>query len=220
MTSIRVCRSLIVFSSVTALAGAMACAQMQPGGQPSSNETNAPGSNGANSSNMQMQEANQSQGSMQDKSFVYNALQGGMAEVQLGDMAAQKGTSEDVKQFGQKMVSDHTKLNNQMKKVAQQLGVTPPKKMTKKDQELLAQLGNMDSGPEFDNAYIEAMVKDHKKDNEDFRNAIADSQNPSVKQAAQQGDDVIMQHLQLINQIAKNHNLMSSNGKPAPISGQ
>jgi putative membrane protein len=154
---------------------------------------------------------------MQDKAFVKKALEGGMAEVQLGQLAAEKGSSDDVKQFGQTMVTDHTKLGDQMKLVAAQLGVNPPASVSKKDKELMAKLQNL-SGPEFDKAYIMAMVKDHKKDAEDFKSEAQQTQNPTVKQAADQGSQVIDQHLDMIEKIAQSHNVMTGKNKTA--SGQ
>ncbi len=191
-----------------------ALAQMNPGGgapqaqqptNPSANSTmNSPGA-------MQQQQSSAASG-MQDKEFVRSALEGGMAEVQLGQLAAEKGSSDDVKQFGQKMVTDHTKLGDQMKQVAQQIGVKPPAGLSKKDKELYAKLQAL-SGKQFDNAYIVAMVKDHKKDAEDFKSEAQQTQNPAVKQAAQQGSQVIDQHLQMIDKIAESHNLMNGKGK-------
>lgn len=149
---------------------------------------------------------------MADRSFVKDALEGGMAEVQLGQLAAQKGSSDDVKQFGQRMVTDHTKLGDEMKQVAMQMGVNPPSGLSKKDQQLVTKLNSL-SGTQFDNAYIVAMVKDHKKDAEDFRAEAEQSQNPQVQQVAQQGAQMIDHHLELIDKIAESHNLMNSKGK-------
>ena len=61
-----------------------------------------------------------------DRMFVKKALQGGMAEVQLGQLTLQKSNNDQVKQFAQHMIDDHTKLNDQMKPVAQQVGVAVP----------------------------------------------------------------------------------------------
>jgi putative membrane protein len=77
---------------------------------------------------------------------------------------------------------------------------------------LMAKLQGL-SGQQFDDAYIKAMVKDHKKDNDDFQAEASQTQNPALKQVAQQGGQVIQQHLQMIEQIAKNHNLMNDKGK-------
>jgi len=158
------------------------------------------------------------QQSMADQSFVKKALEGGAAEVQLGQLAQQKSQSDDVKQFGQKMVQDHTQLGDQMKPIAQQLGVKEPKGPSKKDKELYAKLEAL-SGPQFDEAYIQAMVKDHKQDLKEFKDAAQTAQNPNVKQAAQQGAGVISQHLQMIQQIAQTHNV-ATDGKKTSSSMQ
>jgi putative membrane protein len=63
------------------------------------------------------------------------------------------------------------------------------------------------SGPQFDEAYIQAMVKDHKRDLKEFQDEAPAAQNRNVKQAAQQGAGVISQHLQMIQQVALNHNV-------------
>lgn len=150
------------------------------------------------------------QQNMADRSFVKKALEGGMAEVQLGQLAQQKSQSDDVKQFGQKMVQDHTQMGDQLiKPIAQQLSVKEPKELPKKDRELVAKLQNL-SGPQFDDAYIKAMMKDHKDDLNDFKDEAQTTQNPNLKQAAQQGTNVISQHLQMIQQIAQSHNVTAS----------
>jgi putative membrane protein len=141
--------------------------------------------------------------SASDKKFVKTALQGGMAEVDLGQLASQKGNS-DVKQFGEKMVQDHTKLGDQMKGVAQQVGVTPPTMVTPADKALKTKLEAL-SGDSFDKAYIKAMVKDHEKDLSEFQKESTIGSSMAVKDAAQQGSQVIQQHLDLIKQIAQKH---------------
>ncbi len=145
--------------------------------------------------------------SMGDQSFVSKALEGGNAEVQLGQLAEQKSQSNDVKQFGQKMVNDHTQMAEKwLKPVAKQLGVSEPKGPSKKDKKLIEKLSAL-SGQEFDTQYIQAMVKDHKEDLKEFQGEAQAAQDPSVKQVATQGATVISQHLQLIEQIAQAHNV-------------
>jgi putative membrane protein len=68
------------------------------------------------------------------------------------------------------------------------------------------------SGPQFDDAYISAMLKDHKKDASDFKEEAQHTQNPA-QQAAQQGAQVIDQHLQMIQQIVQSHNVSNGKGK-------
>ncbi len=142
-----------------------------------------------------------------EKTFVSKALQGGEMEVQLGQLAQQKSQSNDVKQFGQKMVNDHGQMADKwFKPVAQQLGISEPKGLSKKDKKEIARLEGL-SGEEFDREYITMMVKDHQQDLKEFKDEAQSAQNPNVKQIAQQGTHIIAQHLQLIEQIAKSHNI-------------
>jgi putative membrane protein len=146
------------------------------------------------------------QQSMQDTAFVHKALEGGVAEVQLGQLAQEKSQSEDVKQFAQRMVQDHTQLGTQMQPVAKQLGVSQPKGPSKKDKQLMAKLQGL-SGQQFDEEYIKVMVKAHREDLKDFKTEAEMTQDPNVKQAAQQGVTVISDHLKMIEQIAQAHNV-------------
>jgi putative membrane protein len=147
-----------------------------------------------------------------DKKFVKEAAQGGLAEVQLGQLAAQKGNSEDVKQFGQKMTEDHGKLNEQMKPVAQQLGINPPTTLDAKHKALQTKLEGL-SGEAFDKAYIQAMVKDHEKDSAEFQKEATNGKSQAVKDVATQGAPIISEHLRMIQKIAQDHGL--SNGQTA-----
>lgn len=208
-------RKILIFTTAALLASATAFAQMPGGGggpggqtpntpgQPGIGQPGgiAPGGNGGPSSQ-----------TMNDKAFVRDALQGGMAEVQLSQLASQKASSDDVKQFGQKMVEDHTKLGNAMSEVAQQVGVKPPDGLSKKDKQLIAKLQTL-SGPQFDEAYIKAMVKDHKKDDSAFKIEAQQAENPAVRQVAQQGEPIVANHLQMIEQIAQTHNVEGGKGK-------
>jgi putative membrane protein len=149
-----------------------------------------------------------------DQAFVGKAMEGGKAEVALGQLAEQKSQSNDVKQFAQKMVSEHSQMGDKwFKPVAKQLGVSEPKGPSKKDKKEIEKLQGL-SGTDFDNEYIKFMVKDHKQDLKDFENEAQSAQNPNVKMIAQQGSKVISQHLQLAEQLAKNHNVeVASNSK-------
>jgi len=139
---------------------------------------------------------------LQDKVFLQKASEGGMAEVQLGQLAAQKGNSAEVKEFGQKMVEDHTRLNDQMKPIADTLGVNAPKHLNKADQAEYEKLSGL-SGDAFDQEYITDMVKDHRKDLHEFRREEAATSNPDLKQAVSQAEQVISQHLSMIQGIAQ-----------------
>ncbi len=191
-------------ASVVLLCGSMGLAQA--GQQPSSPASQTPGQNNpAMDSQMNAMNA-PGQPSLMDKAFVSKALQGGMAEVQLGQLTLQKSNNDQVKQFAQRMIDDHTKLGEQMKPVAKQLDVSDPKSISKKDKATIAKLEAL-SGPAYDQAYIKDMVKDHKQDLSEFQTEASSGQDQTVKDAANQGSKVIAQHLQMIQQIAKDQNV-------------
>jgi putative membrane protein len=163
---------------------------------------------GANSPSMQQQEQQMggmsamNAGPAMDKAVVKKALEGGMAEVQMGQLALQKSSDDQVKQFAQRMVDDHGKMVEQMKPAAQQLGVKIPDGPSK------GQMKNMEkmkalSGDAFDQAYIKDMVKDHKKDSSEFKQEAQSTQNPQLKQLVTEGSQTIDSHLQQIQQIAQ-----------------
>src|SRR3569833_1244730 len=142
-----------------------------PSQQPSTTSPSNPSELGANSANAPT--------SAQDfgaRAFVSNALEGGMAEVQLGQLAQQKSQSNDVKQFGAKMVNDHGQMGEKwFKPVAQQMGISEPSGPSKKDKKEIEKLQGL-SGDEFDREYIAMMVKDHQKDLKEFQTQAESAQ--------------------------------------------
>jgi len=129
-----------------------------------------------------------------DTKFATSAAQGGMAEVQLGQLAVQKGTNPDVKAFGQHMVDDHTKANEELKDVAGKEGVTLPSGLNGKDQALMTKLQNL-SGAQFDQAYIKAMVKDHEEDVKEFQKEANTGKDPQLKEFASKTLPILQSHL-------------------------
>ena len=138
-----------------------------------------------------------SHGGAMDMKFAHDAAAGGMAEVKLGQLAAQKGSSDFVKQFGQKMVDDHSKANDQLKSIAAQANVTLPADIDAKDQALYDRLSKL-NGTAFDNAYLSAMLKDHRKDVSEFQREAQSGQNADIRNFASQTLPVIQGHLQML----------------------
>jgi len=143
-----------------------------------------------------------SQASMQDKMFLKKATQGSNFEIKTAQLAMQKSSNDQIKQFAQMMIDDHTKLNDQMKPVASQAGVTPPTDISRKDQKIYGHLKTMD-GTAFDKAYVQVMVADHKEDLKEFKNEASNGQLPDEKSAASQGSQIVDMHLQKAEQLQK-----------------
>jgi putative membrane protein len=155
-----------------------------------------------------------SQLSAMDKHFVRKAAQGGLAEVELGKLATQKASSDDVKKFGQRMVDDHTKANDQLKQLAQQKGIDLPTQPDAKDKATMDRLQKL-SGDQFDKAYMQTMVKDHTKDVSEFQKASQSAKDPDVKNFAAQTLPTLQDHLKEAKNIAPKENKQAS-AKPSP----
>jgi putative membrane protein len=208
------------FSAAAALAACMlispAAIQAQRPGGAQTTPSQAPGSQpgGMNNPTMQQQQQQQmgaNQGTQTDSGsnkmmkssdarFAMKAAQGGMAEVQLGQLAAQKASNPDVKAFGQQMVDDHTKANDQLKSVAGQENMSLPTTLDAKDQALMTKLQNA-SGSDFDRMYVKAMVKDHQEDVKEFQKEADKGKDQNIKNFASQTLPVLQQHLSKIQGI-------------------
>jgi len=139
-----------------------------------------------------------------DQAFVTKASQGGMAEVQLGQLAATKGVAADVKAFGQRMVSDHTRANDELKAAATAAGATVSTELSSDQRDTLAKLDKEAAGQDFDSAYAKAMVKDHKEDIELFRDEASSGQNAGLKAYAQKTLPTLEEHLRMAQALKAN----------------
>jgi putative membrane protein len=122
------------------------------------------------------------------------AAQGGQAEVELGQLAAQKASDEAVKQFGQRMVQDHSKANDELKSLAEAKGVQLPTGLSAKDQALKDKLSKL-SGRQFDVQYMQAMVKDHQHDVAEFKKESQSAKDQDVKTFAGKTLPTLEDHL-------------------------
>ena len=116
----------------------------------------------------------------QDIEFVLDAAQGGMAEVEIGKLAAERARSAEVKQFAQRMIDDHSKGGDQLKAIAESKSIALLTALTPKDKALQERLARL-NGEAFDRAYMRAMVSDHIKDVSEFRHESHDGRDPQVK---------------------------------------
>jgi putative membrane protein len=137
-----------------------------------------------------------------DQDFILAAAQGGMTEVKLGELAAQKGVREDVKEFGQMMVKDHTAINDDMKALAAQKGMTLPDSLDVKHQGMVDKMAAL-TGSKFDHAYITGMIKDHKMDAKEFKAESAKTQDADIKSFLDKSIPVVEAHLQHIKAMKK-----------------
>jgi putative membrane protein len=127
-------------------------------------------------------------------SFVTKAAEGGMAEVELGRLASQRASDDSVKQFGQRMVTDHGKANDELKQIASSKGMDIPSSLAAKHQAAMDRLSKL-NGAEFDRAYMQDMVRDHREDVSEFRRESQRGTDPEVKSFAAKTLPVLEEHL-------------------------
>ena len=117
-------------------------------------------------------------------------------EVELGQLAERNGSASAVKEFGARMVKDHTRLNNELGSVATSIGLTVPTDLSADQRREYTTLSKM-TGKSFDKEYIDMMVKDHTEDLAAFQKAESTAQNPKLKKAISDAMPVIQEHLNM-----------------------
>ncbi|MEG4224822.1 DUF4142 domain-containing protein [Microcoleus sp. N9_B2] len=138
--------------------------------------------------------------SSQDKNFVMQAGQIGMLEVQLGKLAVERGSSPSVKQYGQEMVEEHTRANEELMQLAMQKEVKLPTEMSSQNTALMERLSGL-SGTSFDSAYKQAMIESHNQAIALFQAQSQQGQDPELKAWATQKLPNLQAHLQMVNQM-------------------
>jgi putative membrane protein len=136
-----------------------------------------------------------------DRHFVKKAVQGGMAEVELGKLATEKGQSDQVKKFAQRMVDDHSKANEQLKQLAGSKGIPLPKDLDAKDKAAKKRLSKL-GGEQFDRAYMSDMVADHTQDVSEFQQESTTAKDTDIKNFAAQTLPTLEDHLKEARSIA------------------
>ena len=153
-----------------------------------------------NTSNKHLDTGAQKMLSSADTTFAMKAAQGGVAEVQLGQLAAQRASNPAVKAFGQQMVDDHSKANDKLKSIAASESVTLPSSLNGKDQAIYTKLQGL-SGAEFDREYVKCMLKDHEEDIKEFQKEANKGKDPRMKEFAQQTLPTLQDHLSKVQSI-------------------
>jgi putative membrane protein len=148
----------------------------------------------------QKQGARRASAPYSDEVFLRNAAEGNMAEIKLGQLAEEKAAAPEVKNFAKRMVEDHTKALEELKQIAAQEGINLPTDISHKDAQTYDRLAKL-SGPEFDRAYAQEMVKDHQKDISEFKRGEVAAQKPTLKQFAQHELPTLQSHLELAQRM-------------------
>jgi putative membrane protein len=208
------------------MAQSSGAAPAESGQQPSASSTSASGEQGSTSQSDQASTsgkksksknkgeagststtASTSQGNLKtvarkDRLFMDKAAAGGLMEVQLGNAVKDKAQSPDVKDFANRMVTDHTKANDELKALMQQKGLSAPTDLPAKDKATADKI-TAKSGADLDKAYMADMVKDHNKDVKEFQDEAKSGTDPDVKAWAAKTVATLQEHQKMAQDIAQ-----------------
>lgn len=140
---------------------------------------------------------------LSDKEFVLRAAQGGMTEVALGKEAGEKGGTSEVKDFGNRMVKDHTAANDELKSLAEKKGIALTDKLDARHQGQVDKLNKL-SGSAFDKAYVTNQVRAHESTVQLFQEEAKSGQDPDLKAFATKTLPTLQDHCSSIKGIENN----------------
>jgi putative membrane protein len=180
--------SIYLLSGALALA-CFSCGNNQPSSTDAAKDSNATKMSDSNSTN-----AMASTVSKADQNFAVDAANGGMTEVKAGQMAEEKGMAKDVKEYGKMMVKDHTELADKLKGIATSKNITLPATVSPEMQKDLDDLDKK-SGKDFDKAFLDMMVSDHKKVISAFQDEAKNGSDADIRAFADSSLHILQHHL-------------------------
>jgi putative membrane protein len=136
----------------------------------------------------------------EEMKFIKKAGAGNAAEAKVGELAATNGGSQDVKDFGTKMVKDHGDANTDLEPIAKAHGLAFPPVEKEKQKDMYEKLSKL-KGEAFDKAYVADMVKDHEKDLAEYQAEKSEAKDPELKAYVDKTEAVVAEHLKLIKKI-------------------
>lgn len=135
--------------------------------------------------------------------FMMRAAEGGMAEIEAGKMAAAKAQNPEVKQFGQQMIADHTRANNELKTLAGKKNITLPTDLDPMHKAMAQKLSGL-SGAEFDKEYMRGQVEDHERTVALFQAQTDNGTDAEAKALAAKTLPNLKMHLEMARKISGN----------------
>ncbi|WP_119459016.1 DUF4142 domain-containing protein [Rhodospirillaceae bacterium SYSU D60014] len=139
--------------------------------------------------------------SVQDRYFLLHAAQDGAAEVAMGKVAVEKAQSEEVKQFAQRMIDDHTQANQKLMEMAEQKDIEVPQEAGAVHEQMMQYLQEL-SGEQFDQAYMQEQVLDHEAAVSLFEKEAQQGQDAELKSFASETLPTLQEHLESAQQLA------------------
>ena len=135
-----------------------------------------------------------------DRTFISQAAYGSLGEVALGEIATEQAGSPAVRNFGQMMVQEHTRMNEELIAIAAEQGVTPPSAPDPGRQAVGAQLGQLE-GAAFDRQYIQQQLADHETTLTLFEGQADSGQDPELRAFARKYAPVVEEHIAMLREL-------------------
>lgn len=208
-TSITICAAAALF-----LCGA-ASAQMSRGGY---SPENTPGTSNY-PSQPGLGQTPTPTNTISDADFAKQAAEGNLAEIKLGQLAQDKGSSDAVKEFSKRIVEDHTQANDQLNSIASQKEIKLPTEVDRHDQKTYDKLSQL-SGEAFDRAYMKEMVKGHQDAISLFQQEANGGQDASIKGFASKTLPTLQEHLKMARETSKTVAQESEGGTKSASNGK
>ena len=136
-----------------------------------------------------------------ERKFMEKVAKDNAAEIEAGKLASTKASNDEVKQFGERMVQDHGQAADELKQLAQSKGVDLPDAADRKHEREAKSLEKK-SGADFDKAYMQQMVKDHRADLKALQKEAKSAKDADVKAYAEKTAQVVQEHLNMAQQLA------------------
>jgi putative membrane protein len=136
-----------------------------------------------------------------ERRFVEEMARHSLGEVEVGRIAENRGASEEVKKYGQRIVQDHGKANEELKQLAQSRGIKWPAEPDRAHRRSAERLQKLE-GADFDKRFVSEMVKNHQADLKKAQKMAKDARDPELRAFAAKAAPVIEEHLNMARQLA------------------
>ena len=196
-------RKIAFVSLIAILSFALSCTNSRDSSSntgPEKSSLPTPSSNTTTTATNTTVASNNANSTSLEESFWAIAAEGGIAEVEMGKLAAQKAQNPELKKFAQMMVAHHSKANSELKAAAAKKKVALPETYGPNQKSTVDELNRL-TGPEFDQEYLLAMVDNHESDVQLFENQAEDDSDPEAQAFAAKILPVLRKHLEAIKAI-------------------
>jgi putative membrane protein len=139
-----------------------------------------------------------------DRDFARRAAIADMAEIELANLAKQKAKTDAVREYAEHLLTDHQQSSEKLKALAAQKNIALPKDLDSVHKAKRDKLAALD-GPEFEKAYIDGMIKDHRRVLQEFQTEAKKTKDAEFKAFASEIEPKLRQHLDHAQKLQEKH---------------